>query len=262
MVLSELVKYNVVDEHIAILTINRPSAANSLSEILLDELNAKIDLVADNQAIFCTIITGIGENVFCAGADLKERMGMNDRQVIDAVRYIGKTATKIEQMKMPVIAALNGVAFGGGLEIALAADLRISASHVKMGLTETSLAIIPGAGGTQRLMRLIGKGQAKKLIFTAKTLQAEEALRIGLVEDVTENETLMDEALKLAKAIIKNGPIALKQAKLAMNQGAETDLATALHIEELCYKETIPTNDRLEGITAFLEKRKPVYRGE
>src|SRR5699024_6406801 len=128
----------------------------------------------DNQAIFCTIITGIGEDVFCAGADLKERNGMNDRQVIDAVRYIGKTATKIEQMKMPVIAALNGVAFGGGLEMALAADLRIAASHVKMGLTETALAIIPGAGGTQRLIRLIGKGQAKKLIFTAETIQADE----------------------------------------------------------------------------------------
>ncbi|PAV29399.1 enoyl-CoA hydratase [Virgibacillus profundi] len=257
-----LVNLEITDEHIAIISLNRPEAANAMSHDLLMELNEIIQKVDQDPSIYCSIITGTNEKAFCAGADLKERKGMTDEQVVSAVRYIGDTVNAVENMHMPVIAALNGVAFGGGLELALACDLRIAAKHVKVGLTETSLAIIPGAGGTQRLTRLIGLGQAKRMIYTAKPIQAEEALNIGLVEQVVEADSLMDNAVQLAKTIAGNGPVALRQAKTAINKGIQTDITTGLSIEHLCYKETIPTHDRLEGLKAFKEKRKPLYTGK
>src|SRR5690625_2551465 len=173
---------------------------------------------------------------------------MNDEEVIEAVRQIGQTINHIENMTMPVIAMINGAAYGGGLELALACDIRIVANNVKMGLTETSLAIIPGAGGTQRLPRLIGTGQAKRLIYTAMPIDADEAYKIGLVESIVKPENLLQEAKHLADKIASNGPIAIKQAKEAINKGIETDLYTGLAIEHLCYKQTIPTEDRLEGL--------------
>ncbi|WP_164668870.1 enoyl-CoA hydratase [Virgibacillus doumboii] len=260
--MGDLVEYKLVDNHVALLTLNRPEAMNALSKPLLDELNNHVHNINANEEIRCTIITGSKEKAFCAGADLKERKGMSEDQVVAAVKYIGETITNIENMKMPVIAALNGAAFGGGLELALGCDIRISSDHVKAGLTETSLAIIPGAGGTQRLTRLIGPGKAKKLIFTAKPVTAREALELGLVEQVVSSENLLDEAIITANMIAKNGPIGLKQAKTAINKGIQTDITTGLAIEHLCYKETIPTEDRIEGLQAFKEKRKPVYQGK
>ena len=217
--------------------------------------------VKQNSSIYCTIITGENDRAFCAGADLKERINMSDEQVIRAVTLISKVATNIEEMPMPVITAINGVAFGGGLELALASDLRIAAKHAIMGLTETSLAIIPGAGGTQRLARLIGLGQAKRLIFTAARLDAEEAFRIGLVEQVVDSDELLRKAIEMAHQIANNGPVAIRQAKSAIHQGYQTDLATGLAIEHECYLKTIPTKDRMEGLLAFKEKRKPEYKG-
>lgn len=251
-----------VENHVSIITLNRPEAANAMSTTLLDELNQALDSVDANDDNFCTIITGKGEKAFCAGADLKERKTMEDREVVQAVRYIGKTVNRIESMRMPVIAALNGVAFGGGLELALACDLRIAAEHVKLGLTETSLAIIPGAGGTQRLSRLIGPGQAKLLIYTAKSVTAHEAEKLGILEEVVSSNELLNESSVLAAKIAANGPIALEQAKLAINRGLETDLMTGLEIEHLAYQKTIPTRDRKEGLQAFNEKRKPIYKGQ
>ncbi|MFD1360485.1 enoyl-CoA hydratase [Lentibacillus salinarum] len=262
MAVAALIDYDVKDDHIAVLTLNRPGAMNAMSKGLLDELNAHIEKINASNTIRCTIITGTNEKAFCAGADLKERKGMTEEQVIEAVTYIGSTVTAIENMKMPVIAAINGAAFGGGLELALACDIRITADHAKLGLTETSLAIIPGAGGTQRMTRLIGAGQTKRLIFTAKRVTAEEAWRLGLVEQVTPSENLLPEAIEFARAIMQNGPVALRQAKTAINQGAQTDIMTGLSIEHLCYKETLATDDRLEGLQAFKEKRKPVYQGK
>ncbi|ASN05597.1 enoyl-CoA hydratase [Virgibacillus necropolis] len=260
--MSELITYKKIDDHIALLTLNRTDAANAVSKALLDELNKNIKKIEHDSSIRCTIITAAGEKAFCAGADLKERKGMTEDQVIQAVQYIGETVSHVAKMKMPVIAALNGVAFGGGLELALACDIRIAVNNTKLGLTETSLAIIPGAGGTQRLTRLIGLGQAKRLIFTGKPVSTEEALSIGLVEQLTDQESLINEAIKTAKQIATNGPIALKQAKTAIDKGIQTDLETGLTIEHVCYKETIPTKDRLEGLNAFKEKRKPEYKGE
>ncbi|ASK63419.1 enoyl-CoA hydratase [Virgibacillus phasianinus] len=260
--MSELISYEKIDDHIALLTLNRPEAANAMSKALLNELNKRIDDIERDSSVYCTIITGAGEKAFCAGADLKERKGMSESEVIQAVRYIGETVSRVAAMKMPVIAALNGVAFGGGLELALACDIRIAINTTKLGLTETSLAIIPGAGGTQRLTRLIGLGQTKRLIYTGKPVSADEALHIGLVEFLADPNSLLPEITEIARQIAKNGPIALKQAKTAIDKGIQTDIDTGLAIEHLCYKETIPTEDRLEGLTAFKEKRKPVYRGK
>jgi len=261
--MASLVKLDTTSyEHIAVISLNRPEAANAMSKQLLTELQQAIDDIINNESIFCTIITAEGERAFCAGADLKERRGMNDHQVLQAVKQIGETVLKVEQMPMPVIAALNGVAFGGGLELALGCDLRIAAEHIQLGLTETSLAIIPGAGGTQRLPRLIGIGQAKKLIYTSKRLTANEAKEYGIVEDVVPTDNLLDEAVALANDMVKNGPIALQQAKTAINRGIEVDLLTGLEIEHLSYKGTLHTEDRLEGLQAFKEKRRPVYRGK
>ncbi|WP_217585503.1 enoyl-CoA hydratase [Lentibacillus saliphilus] len=251
-----------IEKHTAVLTLNRPEAANALSKALLDEVNKTLTTIKQNPAIYCLIITGHGEKAFCAGADLKERKGMSEQEVIQTVQYIGETISHIEKLDIPVIAALNGVAFGGGLELALACDLRLAARHVQMGLTETSLAIIPGAGGTQRLPRLIGIGQAKQMIFTAQKKTAEEALGIGLVEHVVESEHLMTAAYELANQITKNGPVALRQAKKAMNLGMQHDVETGLAIEHLCYTHTIPTEDRREGLQAFKEKRQPNYQGK
>ncbi|WP_156856493.1 enoyl-CoA hydratase [Oceanobacillus sp. AG] len=251
-----------IENHVSTITLNRPEAANAMSTELLNELNQALDSVDANEESFCTVITGKGEKAFCAGADLKERKTMTDREVVQAVRYIGKTVNRVENMRMPVIAALNGVAFGGGLELALACDLRIAAEHVKLGLTETSLAIIPGAGGTQRLPRLIGSGKAKRLIYTAQSITAHEAEKLGILDEVVSSSELINESREIAERITANGPVALEQAKLAINRGAETDLVTGLEIEHLAYQKTIPTQDRKEGLQAFSEKRKPIYKGE
>lgn len=258
--MTELVKLEK-HNHLAIITLNRPEAANALSQDLLNQLMNTLENIDENPEIHCTIITGAGEKVFCAGADLKERKGMSDSETVQAVQIIGTVISRIEKMKMPVIAAINGAAFGGGLELALACDIRIAINTAKIGLTETSLAIIPGAGGTQRLPRLIGIGKAKQLIYTAKPVSAEEAFAIGLIEEVAPSSAL-ETALEMGQSIVKNGPIALKQAKLAIDLGIGTDIARGLQIENICYEKTIPTEDRMEGLIAFQEKRKPVYQGK
>lgn len=260
--MTSLVDVRKVDDHIAIVTLNRPEARNALSRALLSELYTVIGQIGSDPSIHCTVLTGSGTKAFCAGADLKERKGMPDDEVIATVQLIGNVVSAIENMQMPVIGLLNGAAFGGGLELVLGCDIRLAADHAKMGLTETSLAIIPGAGGTQRLPRLIGMGKAKEMIFSAQAISAELAAEYGLVEDVTGADELMETGLQLARKIAANGPVALRQAKMAMNHGADMDVNNALVFERQCYKETIPTNDRKEGLIAFQEKRKPVYKGE
>ncbi|MFC3038865.1 enoyl-CoA hydratase [Virgibacillus xinjiangensis] len=257
-----LVEWKVTEAHIARITLNRPKAANSLSTELLDEMNEVICQINRDSRVYCTIITGAGQKAFCAGADLKERSGMSEQEVIQTVSYICETIGNVEKMRMPVIAAMNGASYGGGLELALACDIRLASSEAKMGLTETSLAIIPGAGGTQRLPRLIGIGQAKRLIYTAKPVTALEALKLGLIEQVTEPSNLLESAGTLAASIAENGPIAVSEAKTAINHGMQTDISTGLAIEHLSYKGTLYSSDRREGLKAFHEKRKPVYKGE
>lgn len=260
--MTQLVQFELLADGVGIITLARPEAANAMSVQLLTDLGATLDQVNRNPAVRVVLLTGAGEKAFCAGADLKERQGMSDRQVKQIVQLIGATVAQVEALAQPVIALLNGVAFGGGLELALACDLRIAASHIKVGLTETSLGIIPGAGGTQRLPRLIGIGKAKELIYTARRLNAEEAKSYGIVEYVYEGHELRGKALQIALEMAKNAPLSLVQAKIAINQGVEVDLATGLKIESLAYSALIPTEDRLEGLLAFQEKRAPQYSGQ
>lgn len=242
--------------------LNRPEAANSLSLQMLEELQKEIQTYKYDEKLRCLVITGSGERAFCAGADLKERAEMNRNQVRKTVSMIRNTINAIDELPQPVIAAINGAAFGGGTELALACDIRIASETATFALTETSLGIIPGAGGTQRLPRLIGKGKAKELIFTARKIEATEAHAISLVEYVVPAKLLLIKALELANLIVRNAPIAIAQAKLSIDKGCEVDLHTGLAIEQNAYEVTIPTNDRLEGLQAFKEKRLPEFKGE
>lgn len=258
--MTELVTFEELAPHIGCITLQRAEAANAMSRALLEQLATVVDTLALRRDIRVVILTGAGSKAFCAGADLKERRGMSEPEVKQAVRLIGQTVNKVEAIPQPVIAAINGVAFGGGLELALACDLRVAQTHAKLGLTETSLAIIPGAGGTQRLPRLIGLGKAKQLIYSAARLTAAEAATHGIVEKVCDDA--LEGALGLAHTIAKNAPLALMQAKQAINKGYEVDLQTGLAIEALAYDALIPTKDRIEGLVAFGEKRVPQYKGE
>lgn len=245
-----------------ILTLNRPEVMNCLNFELLYAMRDTIDSLQYRTDIRTVIITGKGEKSFCAGADLKERASLTPDEVKKFILTIRNLLTSIQNLPMPVISAVNGVALGGGTEVALASDIRIASQTASMGLTETRLAIIPGGGGTQRLPRIIGVAKAKELIFTGRRVNAEEALEIGLVNKVTSPEMLLAECLKMADMIAETGPIAVEMAKYAIDRGIETDLATGLAIESNAYRVTIPTEDRVEGLTAFREKRKPQYKGK
>jgi len=244
------------------LTLNRPEVMNSLNFQLLFALRDAVESVRFRRDIRVVIITGAGDKAFCSGADLKERATLAPEKVKEYIYTIRTLFTAIAQLNTPVIAAVNGIALGGGTELALASDIRIASQTATMGLTETRLAIIPGAGGTQRLPRLVGRGKAKELIFTGRRVDAAEAERIGLVNQVCEPKDLLEECRKMAAMICETGPIAIEQAKYAINHGIETDIATGLAIESNAYWVTIPTEDRLEGLAAFKEKRKPVYKGK
>ena len=244
------------------LTLNRPEVMNSFNFELLHALAERIEAARFDGDVRVIIITGAGDRAFCSGADLKERITLTPEQVKEFITTIRNLFTTIEYLDKPVIAAINGIALGGGTELALASDIRMASATATMGLTETRLAIIPGGGGTQRLPRLVGKGKAKELIFTGRRISAEEALAIGLVNKICDKETLMEEAMAMAAMICEAGPIAVAQAKYAINYGLETDLHTGLAIESNAYWVTIPTEDRLEGLAAFREKRKPIYKGK
>jgi enoyl-CoA hydratase/carnithine racemase len=245
-----------------ILTLNRPEVFNSLNFALLRALREKVESIQWDPAIRVVIITGAGEKAFCSGADLKERATLPEDQVRQFIYTIRNLFTFIEYMNKPVIGGVNGVALGGGTELALACDIRIASETATMGLTETRLAIIPGAGGTQRLPRLVGRGKAKELIFTGRRVDAKEALEIGLVNKVAPPDKLIAECLAMAAMICEAGPVAVRQAKYAVNYGLEVDLNSGLAIESNAYWVTIPTEDRTEALAAFREKRKPVFKGK
>jgi enoyl-CoA hydratase/carnithine racemase len=247
---------------VATLTLNRPQIMNSLNFEMLRGLRDQVTALRFDSNIRVVIVTGAGDRAFCAGADLKERATLSPVQVKEYIFTIRSLFADIENLPKPVIAAVNGIALGGGTELALASDIRLASDAATMGLTETRLAIIPGAGGTQRLPRLVGKGKAKELIFTGRRIGAAEALDIGLVNRVCAPAELLPACRALAAEICETGPIAIEQAKYAINYGMETDLQTGMAIESNAYWVTIPTKDRLEGLAAFKEKRKPVYRGE
>ncbi|MEJ2716809.1 MAG: enoyl-CoA hydratase-related protein [Deltaproteobacteria bacterium] len=249
---------------VVILTINRPQALNCFNMTLLEEFGRVVSEIAFDREARVVLITGCpeGKNAFSTGADLKERAGMTPDEVRLYIQTIRNLFTSVEELPKPVIAAVNGYAFGGGLELALASDIRLASSNAVVGLTETSLAVIPGAGGTQRLPRVVGAARAKEMILRARRITAAEGLEIGLFLEVVEPERLLERAMEIAKEIAANGPVALAQAKYAINKGIEVSLPVGLAIESNAYAVTIPTRDRTEGLTAFREKRKPVYTGE
>jgi enoyl-CoA hydratase/carnithine racemase len=246
---------------VVVLTLNRPEVRNCLSFPALRRLRSLCAKLREDLSVRAILITGAGDKAFCAGADLKERRTMPLERVPLFVENIRRTMDDVEALPQPTIALVNGAALGGGTELALACDLRIAAPHAELGLTETSLAIIPGAGGTQRLPRLIGKARAKELILTARKVSAAEAERIGLVNRVAPEGGLREAGLELARAIAANGPVAVRAAKRAIDEGSDLPQARGLAVEAACYELVLPTEDRLEALAAFAEKRPPRFHG-
>ncbi|XP_041041191.1 methylglutaconyl-CoA hydratase, mitochondrial isoform X1 [Carcharodon carcharias] len=251
---------------IVVLGINRPLSKNAISKNLVEMMTEAIEEMKCDKNVRTVILRSEVPGIFCAGADLKERAKMQPSEVGPFVSKARSLINELGNLPMPTIAVLDGAALGGGLEMALACDIRVAAASAKMGLVETKLAIIPGAGGTQRLPRIIGVSLAKELIFSGRVLDGTEAKAIGLASHVVEQNEAGDAAyhrgLSLAKEFIPQGPIAVRLAKLAINRGIEVDLKTGLAIEEACYAQVIPTKDRIEGLNAFKEKRLPRYTGE
>ena len=247
--------------HLEIWTLNRPEALNAFNKALLITIGAELDRIADAPSVRCVILTGAGGRAFSAGADLKERKTMPAAEVPAFVSLIGGTFRRIAECAVPFIAAIDGFAFGGGLEIALACDIRAVGSAAKMGLTETRLAIVPGAGGTQRLPRLVGLGRAKELILSGRRIDAGEALRIGLAELDGRESTALEAALQCAEDIAACGPIAVRAAKAAIDGAFGQPLNEGLAHERRCYDRTLDTHDRLEALAAFTEKRPPQFEG-
>ena len=249
-------------EGIAIITINRPDALNALNAETIDEILQCLEDIAKDDNVRAVILTGAGPKAFCAGADIKAMKGMTalDARKLSQMGY--KLCKAIENLEKPVIAAINGYALGGGLEVAMACDLRIASEKARMGQTEINIGLIPGWGGTQRLPRLVGKTLAKEMVFTGKMIDAQTAYQRGLVNKVVPPEQLMDAAKEMAKELASKAPVALKLSKMLINYGLETDLDTALVLEREAFGVVASTEDLQEGVSAFLEKRKPVFKGK
>jgi len=251
---------------VAVVGFNRPKAKNAVSRQMLAEINEAVDQLKYDKNLRVLIFRSLVPGVFCAGADLKERAQMKENEVAPFVAGIRALILAVANFPTPTIVALDGAALGGGLELALSCDIRIASNSTKVGLTETKLAIIPGGGGTQNLPRLVGPSMAKELIFTGRAISGEKAKEIGLVNHSVEQNDQGDAAylrsLDLAAEIVTQGPIALRMAKAAINRGLNVDIASGLAYEEAYYAQVIPTKDRIEGLTAFREKRPPKYTGE
>lgn len=250
-----------IKENIAFLTVNKPEVLNALDADVLEELDRAIDDVQKNKEIKVVIITGEGR-AFVAGADIAAQSVLD----IDGGRDWGRTGSrifrKLELLSVPTIAAVNGFALGGGMELAMACDLRIASSKAKFGQPEVSLGIIPGFSGTLRLPRIVGKAKAMELILTGDIIKADEALRIGLVNQIAEPEQLIEESVNLARRIIKNGTIAIKYAKTVINKGLDMDLDSGIALENEVFAMCFTTDDQKEGMTAFLEKREAKFNGK
>ena len=250
----EFVNYEVED-YVAVLTINRPKALNALNSQVLEEIEQTIDAVDTNE-VRALIITGAGEKSFVAGADIAEMSSLTKAESEAFGKKGNDVFRKIETLAIPVIAAVNGFALGGGNEIAMSCDIRICSDNALFGQPEVGLGITPGFGGTQRLARLVGAGIAKQLVYTARNIKADEAYRIGLVNSVYTQEELMPAAKKLAATIAKNAPIAVRNCKKAINDGLNTDIDNAIVIEEKLFGDCFETEDQKAAMANFLEKDK------
>lgn len=249
------------DIHGAIIRLNRPERYNAISTQLAEELFDAFERLERDSEVWAVAMTGTGEKAFCSGADLKERRHMDLVTIAAQRRLFIKMFTKTTFFSKPLIAFVNGIAYGGGFELALGCDYIIASSNASFALSEVSLGIIPAGGGTQNLARLIGKNRTKELIFTARRLTAYEAKELGILDIVTSSEMLDLEIRKHIQLITSNAPLAVQQAKKSINYGVELDLNTAMTMESECYNVLLTTHDRNEGLLAFNEKRPPVYRG-
>ncbi len=248
---------------VAILTLDRPERMNALSRAALFAFGKVGHELAADREVRAIVVTGAGDKAFCAGADLKERQGMDDNAVRDQVKLYRSELGWLDRSRVPVIAAINGVALGGGLELALLCDLRVAAPNALLGLPETTIGIIPGAGGTQRLPRVVGEARAKELILLGRRLSDDEALAFGLVNRVTAAGTnVLDDTLEWIRPIFDGAPIAQTAALAAIDASFESSLEHGLELERVFYDECLRSQDRLEALRAFAEKRKPQFSGK
>jgi methylglutaconyl-CoA hydratase len=246
----------------AFVTLNRPAAANALSRELVGALGHVFARLGGDEAVRAVVVTGAGDKAFCAGADLKERRAMTLEETRSFLRSLNSVVDAIAAFPKPTVAAINGAAFGGGLELALACDLRVAAETAEVGLVETRLGIIPGAGGTQRLARVTSVAVAKELILTGRRITATRARELGVVGEVVPVAALAETAAKVATELAGAGPLALAQAKRAIDGGFGLPLADALALERKCYEVVLASEDRNEGLAAFAEKRSPKFQGK
>ncbi|GAA1121716.1 enoyl-CoA hydratase/isomerase family protein [Arthrobacter flavus] len=245
---------------LGIITINRPDSRNALNRVVLDEIAGALDLFLDDESVGAVIFTGAGGKAFIAGADITQ---LATYTLLDGLSgRMQRLYDTIEAYELPTIAAINGYALGGGLELAMACDIRIAAEGSRFALPETNLGIIPGAGGTQRLSRLVGRGRAVELILTGRLVEAPEALGMGLVTDVVPSSDLMNTVRKTADTILAKGPLAVRLAKMVVKHGFDTDQQTGLLLERLAQSLLYTTQDKAEGTAAFLEKRSARYVGK
>ena len=249
-------------ENIGLLTINRPEKMNAISNELTSELRQFLDEVENDEELRVLIITGKGDKAFIAGADIKELVDRDARMGRRVSHERQEIFSRIENLQIPVIAAVNGYALGGGLELALACSIRICSERAQFGAPEVKLGIIPGDGGTQRLPRLIGLGRAMEMILTGDFIDAQEAFRIGLVNKVFPHEELMEKAMELAQKIASRPPLAVRYAKEAVNRSQEGDTASGFALESYLHALSCTTEDKKEGVSAFLEKRKGKFKGK
>lgn len=248
-------------QQVAFITINNPPA-NTLTPELRDEFSEKLSQISKDDDVWTLIVTGAGEKFFMAGANIPGLLELDQESGLKRVQDTRKFFSQLDCFEKPVIAAINGLCLGGGLELALVCDIRIAADHVKLGVPEVNLGLIPGAGGTQRLPRAIPLGWANRLLFTGEAISAEKALKIGLVQQVVPLASLRDAAFELAGKINSKGPLAVRAAKKASSRGLSLTLEQGLEIENQAFSEVCGTQDKNEGVTAFLEKRKPHFKGK
>ena len=248
--------------NVVVWTIDREPRMNSLSRATLLAFGKLAREAASNPSVRAIVVTGRGEKAFCAGADLKERQGMSENDVRVQVELYRSELGPLDRSPKPVVAALNGAAFGGGLELALLCDLRVAAAHVEVGLPETTLGIIPGAGGTQRLGRIVGEARAKEMILLGRRVSAVEALAWGLVNRIAKAGTnVVDDALAFIEPIASGAPLAQAAALEAVDRSFDVTLAVGLELEKVSYDKVLVSEDRREALRAFAEKRRPTFTG-
>lgn len=258
----DTLKVEAPQEHTVLVTLNRPEVANAMNtQMGLDLLETFDGFCAAPNNQRCIVITGAGSKAFCAGGDLKQRDGMTDEQWQDQHLIFERAIRAMTDCPVPIIAAVNGAAYAGGLEISLCADFIYAVEHARFALTEVTLGIMPGAGGTQNLPRAVGARRAKEIMLTGRPFSARDALEWGMVNRICGAHALLAEALETAAVIAGNAPISTRQVKQAVNVGSNMDLRSGMMFEIEAYNRMVPTEDRREGIRAFNEKRKPVYKG-